>query len=115
MFFYGAPDDDLFGMTGSFPATRRREKDTHPLFVLKNLSTGHLVCPCSSKGRPRDKRYIRSGCPLELKKDTTSVRSYLVEACCFTLPLDTSFSRKLIFGGLVPSSCIVDERRKNGA
>lgn len=110
MQFFGAPDEDLLELTGSFPATLRQDKTTHPIFILKTNPTGHYVCPCSSQGSGKDKRYIRSGCSLQMKKEETKIDSFLVEACSFTLPRDSRFSRKLIFGGLVPESCIVDER-----
>ncbi len=110
MQFFGAPDEDLLKITGSFPATLRQDKTTHPIFILKANPTGHYVCPCSSRGNSKEKRFIRSGCSLKMKKEETKIVSFLVEACSFTLPLDSRFSRKLIFGGLVPESCIADER-----
>jgi hypothetical protein len=112
MQFFGAPDTDLLELTGSFPATLRPDKTTHPIFILKTNPTGHYVCPCTSKGSSRDKRFIRAGCALKMKNETTRIESYLVEACGFTLPLDSRFSRKLIFGGQVPESCIVDQRER---
>jgi hypothetical protein len=112
MLFFGTPDKDLLELTGSFPATLRQDKTTHPIFVLKANPTGHFVCPCSSKGSRGDKRFIRAGCALKMKNETTERESFLVEACGFTLPLDCRFSRKLIFGGQVPESCVVDRRER---
>jgi len=113
MFFAGAPDIELKQLTGSFPATFRENKDTHPLFVLTTSPTGHYVCPCSTKGNPNHSRYIRSGCKFTggRQKDTDE-DSYLVERYAFTLPLDQRFSRKLIFVGIVPEECIEDRRRR---
>ena len=110
MLFSGVPDKDLLKLTGSFPATLRKDKTTHPIFILKTNPVGHYVCPCSSKGNVWEKRFIRSGCHLRMKNEKTDIDSFLVESCSFTLPLDARFSQKLIFRGLVPESCIVDKR-----
>ncbi|MBM9603900.1 hypothetical protein [Desulfopila inferna] len=64
MLFLGAPDEDLLDLTGSFPATLRQDKTTHPIFILKTNPIGHYACPCSSKGNAKEKRFIRSGCSL---------------------------------------------------
>ena len=37
--------------------------------------------------------------------------SFLVESHVFTLPMDSRFSRKLLFKGVVPKSCIKGGRR----
>lgn len=110
MQFFGAPDKDLLELSGSFPATLRKDKTTHPIFILQAHPSGHYVCPCSSRGNVREKRCIRAGCQLKMKNNMTRIDSFLVETCSFTMPLDSRFSQKLIFGGLVPESCIVDKR-----
>ncbi|WP_456386761.1 hypothetical protein [Desulfolithobacter sp.] len=107
MFFAGAPDKELRNYTDDvFPATMRRDRTTHPVFVLQCTQTGHLVCPCSSRGHRGRQRYIRCGCILEISGRTTEQDSFLVEDCTFTMPLDYRFSRKLQFLGRVPESCI---------
>lgn len=113
MQFFGVPDKDLLELTGSFPATLQEDKITHPIFILQVNPSGHYVCPCSSRGNVREKRFIRSGCPLKMKNKLTEIDSFLVETCSFTMPLDSRFSQKLIFGGLVPESCIVDKRNSS--
>lgn len=111
MLFAGVPDQELKLFSGTFPRTFRAEKTTHPIFVLLSLQTGMFVCPCSTKGSSSKFRFIMSGCRLnEGKEETMEQISYLVETCSFTLPLDQRFSRKLIYLGVVPETCIVDER-----
>jgi hypothetical protein len=106
MFFMGVPDMDLRQHTGGkFPATLRPDKDTHPVFVLRCRPTGHLLCPCTSK-RDRKRWYIARGCRLEMTGHIMDRDSFLVENFSFTLPLDSRFSRKLLFRGRVPESCI---------
>jgi len=109
MFFAGVSDFDLKEWTGRFPATFRKKQITHPIFVLRCHASGHLVCPCSSKGKKR-LRYIRKDCNLEMKDATTDRNSFLVERFSFTLPLDSRFRSKPIFIGKVPLCCIVDGR-----
>ncbi|MDW7774393.1 MAG: hypothetical protein SCH71_16020 [Desulfobulbaceae bacterium] len=111
MLFTGAPDQELKECTGSFPATLRKEKNTHPIFVLDALPEGHLVCPCSSKGNKQNQRYIRQGCRLEITGRVTDMDSYLVEKYKFTIPLDRRFTRKLFFFGQVPLSCLGGRKR----
>ena len=107
MLFTGVPDDDLRSLTGSFPATLRRDSTTHPIFVIETLTSGHRVCPCSSKGGLNRQRYIRKGCQLAIKDTVIDRNSFLVESCSFTVPLDRRFSRRLIFRGVVPENCLV--------
>lgn len=107
MFFMGVPDADLRQHTGGgFPATLRSDMNTHPAFILRIGSTGHLLCPCSSKGNKQKLRYIQKGCRLEMSDHVMDRDSFLVEHYIFTIPIDSRFSRKLIFKGLVPISCI---------
>ncbi len=106
MFFAGVDDLDLSAWTGGFPATFRKELQTHPVFVLRSHPSGHLLCPCSSKGSKRF-RFIKKGCRFEMKNKTSDRNSYLIEKFTFTLPLDARFTRKPIFLGRVPLSCIV--------
>jgi hypothetical protein len=111
MLFAGAPDQELKFLTGTFPRTFRTEKTTHPIFVLASMQTGMFVCPCSTKGNPSKFRFIRSGCRLkDGREETLEQPSYLVETCSFTLPMDRRFSRKLIYLGVVPETCIADDR-----
>jgi hypothetical protein len=113
MFFAGAPDIELKQLTGNFPATFRKDKDTHPLFVIESMQIGNYVCPCSTKGNARTLRYIKARCQLlDGRREMTENTSFLVENYSFTLPADKRFSRKLIYVGLVPAQCIRDERRK---
>jgi len=110
MFFSGAPDKALKELSGGFPATLRRDKTTHPIFVLAAHPSGPLVCPCSSRGSPRQNRFIHEGCRLEMKNHTMDRNSYLIERYAVTLPLDNDLSRHLVFQGRVPVSCLVDRR-----
>lgn len=110
MLFLGAPDQDLKELTGDFPRTFRKDKTTHPVFVIEARSTGHRFCPCSSKGYPFEKRYIRKGCSLKMSKEKMDRDCFLVDSCSFTLPLSMQFGKKLRFMGLVPECCIIDER-----
>jgi len=109
MFFAGVDDIDLKKWTGGFPATFRNDYQTHPVFVLSCRPSGHLLCPCSSKGR-KNCRHIQKGCEFEMKQHISKQNSYLIETFRFTLPLDTRFSREPIFIGRVPLSCIVDRQ-----
>ncbi len=106
MFFAGVDDVDLSEWSGGFPATFRKELQTHPVFVLRCHHSGHLLCPCSSSGN-KTFRYIKTGCRFEMKKNVSDRNSYLVERFKFTLPLDSRFRRKPIFLGRVPESCII--------
>jgi len=107
MFFMGVPDKDLQQHTrGKFPATLRSDMDTHPVFVLQVQPTGHFLCPCSSRGNKHTSWYIKKGCRLERTDYVMDRDSFLIEKCSFTLPLDSRFSRKLMFRGRVPESCI---------
>jgi len=113
MFFRGVPDRELRLYTGnSFPHTLRKNPDTHPVFVLRSASTGHLLCPCSSKGNPRKNRYIIEGCALDMTGQVMDRNSFLIEQYPFTLPLDHRFQRRPHFLGRVPESCIHDQRGK---
>lgn len=107
MFFIGVPDTEFRSLTGgAFPATMRKDKTTHPLFVLQCSPFGHLVCPCSSRGNPRRQRFIRRGCRLAMSDWEIHTDSFLVEQYSLTIPLDRRFSRKLIFKGKVPNQCL---------
>jgi hypothetical protein len=109
MLFSGIPDTDLRLHTGDFPATLRKDRTTHPVYVLKSLAVGHLVCPCSSKQFRKRQRFIKKGCRLEMSSHVTDRNSYLVERYIFTMPMDGRFSRKYRFRGRVPSSCLAGE------
>jgi hypothetical protein len=106
MFFHGARDLDLRVVTGKFPATFRKDRHTHPIFVLKVLGDlGHKVCPCSSKNWGAS-RFIRKGCLLEVTGREQERNSYLVEWFTFNLPSDPAFTEGLLFMGLVPETCL---------
>jgi hypothetical protein len=106
MFFHGARDRDLRVATGKFPATFRKDRRTHPIFVLKMLGDlGRKVCPCSSKNWGAG-RFIRSGCILEITGKEQDRNSYLVEWFAFNLPSDPAFTEGLVFMGLVPETCL---------
>jgi hypothetical protein len=112
MFFMGVPDTDLRDHTeGKFPATLRQQMDTHPVFVLRCRPSGHLLCPCTSRGNKQNMWYIAQGCRLEMRDHVMDRDSFLVETHTFTLPLDSRFSRKLFFKGIVPESCIKGGRK----
>lgn len=110
MFFSGVADIELRRHTGTFPATLRKEKTTHPVFLLHARGTGHLMCPCSSKGHWRKHRYIAEGCKLEMKPHVMDRDSFLIEQYRFTIPLDHRFQKSLCFCGRVPVACIHDRR-----
>jgi len=110
MFFAGIDDLDLRNWSGGFPATFREKLQTHPIFVLRCNPSGHLLCPCSSRGR-KSCRYIKKGCEFEMKNTVSDRNSYLIEKFKFTLPLDSRFRRDPIFIGRVPVSCIIGERQ----
>ena len=88
MFFTGAADNELREQTGSFPATLRKDKTTHPIFLMWAGASGHVACPCSTKGHWRKFRCIQEGCRLEMKEHTLDRDSFLIERYPFTLPLD---------------------------
>ena len=112
MLFMGVPDADLRQHTGGkFPATLRPNMDTHPVFVLQTRPSGHLLCPCTSKGNKRNTWYIAQGCCLEMHSYEMKKDCFLVDSHVFTLPLDSRFSRKLFFKGVVPESCIKGGRK----
>lgn len=107
MLFMGVPDTDLRNRTaGQFPATLRKHKDTHPILVLRGRPSGHLLCPCTSRGNKQNMWYIEKGCHLEMREYVMDRDTFLVECHAFTLPLDSRFSRKLFFKGVVPENCI---------
>jgi hypothetical protein len=113
MLFTGVADTELKQHTGgSFPATLRQDKTTHPLFVFLARTTGHLGCPCSSKGHRRKDRYIAVGCRLDMTPHIMDRNSFLIEKYRFTVPLDHRFQKHLRFHGSVPATCIRDERDK---
>lgn len=113
MFFMGIDDDELRGVTGDrFPATLRKDKTTHPIFILQAYSTGNIICPCSSMGNKRSRgRYIEKGCRLKKSNHEMDADSFLIEQFSFTLPLDVRFSKKLTFKGVVPETCIKGRRK----
>jgi len=106
MFFSGFKDNELRAHTGSFPATLRTDKTTHPVFILGSNSISHVVCPCSSKGSRKKQRYIAKGCALEMKNHVMDRDSFLVERYRFTVPLDGRLTSHLQFRGVVPATCI---------
>ena len=110
MFFTGAADTELREQTGSFPATLRQDKTTHPIFLLRAGTSGHAACPCSTKGHWRKFRYIREGCRLEMKEHTMDRDSFLIERYPFTLPLDHRLFKQVRFCGRVPMGCLIDRR-----
>ena len=111
MFFTGMADTELRQHTGgSFPATLRKDTTTHPIFLLQARNTGHLVCPCSSKGHSRKYRYIAEGCALVMKSFVMDRDSFLIEQYRFIIPLDHRFQKPLCFCGRVPDTCIHDQR-----
>jgi hypothetical protein len=106
MLFRGASDRCLRALTGTFPATFRADRLSHPIFVLQTLTgLGHRVCPCSSKNYGAS-RLIHKGCRLAHTNRLTERDSYLVEDCSFNVPLDPAFCHHLRFLGLVPSLCL---------
>ncbi|MFP7756024.1 hypothetical protein ACLG6S_15485 [Thermodesulfobacteriota bacterium B35] len=111
MFFQGVDDTDLRHHTRDrFPATLRPHMDTHPVFVLQARPEGHFICPCSSRGDRNTDWYIRKGCCLEMTGHVMGRDSFLIYRCAFTLPLDSRFSRKLRFRGIVPENCVCGGR-----
>jgi len=111
MFFMGVPDADLRQHTGgAFPATLRKGMDTHPVLVLRSRPEGNQLCPCTSKWSSARRWYIARGCRLEMGDYTMDRDSFLVEDHAFTLPLDSRFSRKLYFKGVVPESCVKEQQ-----
>ena len=107
MFFMGVPDTDLRRQTaGQFPATLRKHMDTHPVLVLRSQPSGHLLCPCTSRGNRHNMWYIEKGCRLEMRNYVMDRDTFLVVGHSFTMPLDSRFSRKLFFKGVVPKTCI---------
>ena len=107
MFFMGVPDTDLRKRTaGKFPATLRKYMDTHPVLVLRSQPSGHLLCPCTSRGNRQNMWYIEKGCHLEMREYVMDRDTFLVAGHSFTMPLDSRFSRKLFFKGVVPETCI---------
>lgn len=110
MLFFGARDEILKGITGSFPATRVPGR-THPLFIERQKDIlGHRICPCSSKSKKR-RPYIHKGCVLEPTKRMIERKTYILSHLAFSLPLGQSWTSELTFMGLVPDYCI---RRPNG-
>jgi hypothetical protein len=107
MIFAGALDVNLKKATGAFPATFRKDHTTHPVFVLKNLAVAsHQVCPCSSKGNPRQQRYVPRGCRLEMTDKKMDRDSFLVEKYSFILPGDSALVKNLFFLGRVPPGAL---------
>jgi len=107
MLFFGAEDRELKKITGSFPATFRKNKKTHPLFVLQ-AEPGLFcrVCPCSSRGSKRRQRYIKKGTTLEMTGYEMDRDSFLVERYPFMVTITTVVAKNLSFMGKVPESGI---------
>lgn len=106
MFFYGGCDHKLKELTGSFPATFRKDQATHPIFLLrKNSSQSFMACPCSSKGN-KLLTYIKAHCPLDMTGAKLDRDSYIVKKYTFNLSPDPAFHRKLILAGIVPERCL---------
>lgn len=111
MFFMGMADKELKHHTNeSFPRTLRKTQNTHPVFVLRQGTTGHQLCPCSSKGNLRKHRYITKGCQLDMTSQVMDRNSFLIEQYVFILPLDHCFQKRPFFFGRVPDCCIRDQR-----
>jgi len=108
MLFRGALDVRLRQVTGEFPATLRRDRKTHPLFVMDRIADlGFRVCPCSSRNRSA-RRFIRQGCILEITEQATDRDTYLVESFAFPMPQDPAFRESLRFMGRVPETCLAE-------
>ena len=107
MLFYGADDFWLREMTGAFPSTLRKDKKTHPVFILSRTGNFALkLCPCSTK--VNNGRYIVRGCKLKMTGNTTDKDSYILSGYSFNLPVNQSIQPKLKFGGKVPPECIME-------
>jgi len=103
---HGAADRALQEHTCGFPATVRKDKFTHPLYVLQVLpGLGHQACPCSSKNFGV-RRFVCAGCTLLYTNRQTDRDSFLVETYRFNLPLDSEFTDPLRFMGRVPLECL---------
>ncbi|MFW6180014.1 MAG: hypothetical protein ACOC43_16780 [Desulfohalobiaceae bacterium] len=110
MLFSAAKDKWLLQQTGgAFPAALRKDKSTHPIFVLQKLGNmGCRICPCTSRPN-RGGRYIVQGCRLEITGRSTDRDSYILEQFSFNLPLNPAFKPKLPLMGKVPQTCIRDK------
>lgn len=108
MFFFGAKDEELSGLTSSRFPGRVVSGKKHPVFSLKPLpeGVGFQVCPCSSK-RPFEEgvfRYIEKGCRLRHTAYIMDRDSYLIELARFNIPV--SMAGRLLFKGEVPADCL---------
>ncbi|MBW1735827.1 MAG: hypothetical protein JRJ71_15835 [Deltaproteobacteria bacterium] len=108
MFFTGARDIELVGLTdGRFPATPRR-RGSHPVFSLGRLpqNAGCAVCPCSSR-RPYGRSeylWIREGCTLLHTGYVMDRDSFIIKRLRFNIPAGIAYG--LRFRGEVPDTCI---------
>ena len=106
MLFWGAKDKKLRKATQIFPNRLRKDKTTHPIFILKKIANfGFKVCPCTSSRHSKAK-YIEQGCVLEITHYKMDRNSYLLEEFNFNLPREHNWNRDLRFGGKVPCACI---------
>ena len=113
MFFFGAADTELKAQTGKFPATFRKDKTTHPIFILRAGTASHLACPCSTQGNRKRYRFIADGCKMEIKEQVMNRDSFLMEQYQFALPLDHRLCKGLRFFGKVPQHCLQDHRENH--
>ncbi len=106
MLFYGGCDKKLKQLTGSFPATFRKDKTTHPVLLLKKTSNlSFKACPCTSQPNKR-LSYIKPHCPLSLTGKTLSRKCYILKMYEFNLSPDPKFNKKLTLAGIVPEQCL---------
>jgi hypothetical protein len=106
MLFYGGCDKTLKQLTGSFPATFRKHKTTHPVLLLKKTSNlSFTACPCTSQPHKRFS-YIKSHCPLDLTGKTLSRNCYILKRYKFNLSPDPKFNKRLTLAGIVPEHCL---------
>lgn len=107
MLFKGAPDKVLKKVTGEFPARKRSQSSTHPIFVLDvhNDEGYHRVCPCTSRYTP-GARYIPAGCILDQTLKPMARTSFLLEKFAFNLPFSARWIERLRYMGTVPQECL---------
>ena len=106
MFFFGGCDRQLRQKTGCFPATLKKHRSSHPVFLLnKDSQHAFQACPCTSQPN-RKSRYIKAGCILDKTGVTIHSNSYILKHLSFNLSHDPEFNANLRYMGIVPSECI---------
>ena len=109
--FLGVLDSFWIKKTGgSFPATMRQDKTTHPLYVVPSSNYGLRVCPCTTSSSHHPPRwYIPGGITLRNTGTTMDRTSYVLKMLEFPL-MDGEEVSPAYYRGMLPPEELCEEK-----